>query len=54
VADFMSYPANNHLEVKVEEISGGSKVTLRHRAIGMIDPEHRKGIGEAGNICLPS
>jgi len=52
--DVMSYPANNHLEVKVEEISGGSKVTLRHRAIGMIDPEHRKGIGEGWNICLPS
>jgi hypothetical protein len=41
---FMSYPANNHLEVKVEKTSGGSRVTLRHRAIGMIDPEHRKGV----------
>ena len=42
---FMSYPAINHMEVKVEEIPGGCKVTLRHRAIGMIDPEHRKGVG---------
>src|SRR3954471_2231256 len=41
---FMSYPATNHLELKVEPVAGGSKVTLRHRAIGMIDPEHRKGI----------
>ena len=41
---FMSYPATNHLEVKVEPVSGGSKVTLRHRALGMIDPEHRKGV----------
>jgi hypothetical protein len=41
---FMSYPATNHLEVKVEKTSGGSRVTLRHRAIGMIDPEHRKGV----------
>ena len=49
---FMSYPANNHLEVKVEETSGGSKVTLRHRAIGMIDPEHRKGIGEGWKHLL--
>src|SRR5215472_5023499 len=24
---FMSYPALNHLEVKIEEISGGSRVT---------------------------
>ena len=38
---FMSYPANNHMEVKLE----GAKVTLRHRAIGMIAPEHRQGVG---------
>ena len=42
---FMSYPANNHVEVKLEEVSGGANVTLRHRAIGMIDAEHRKGVG---------
>jgi len=41
---FMSYPAINHLEVKVEPAPGGSRLTLRHRAIGMIDPEHRKGV----------
>ena len=49
---FMSYPANNHLEVKVEEVSGGSKVTLRHRALGMIDPDHRKGIGDGWKHLL--
>ena len=42
---FMSYPSTNHVEVKVEATSGGSRVTLRHRALGMIDPEHRKGVG---------
>src|SRR5688572_1381256 len=31
---FMSYPALNHLEIKLEKISGGTSVTLRHRAIG--------------------
>jgi hypothetical protein len=41
---FMSYPAINHLEVKLEEISGGTRVTLRHRAIGFIDPAHREGV----------
>lgn len=41
---FMSYPATNHLEIKIEKTAGGSRVTLRHRAIGMIDPEHRKGL----------
>jgi len=41
---FMSYPAVNHVEVKVTKTAGGSKVSLRHRALGMIDPEHRKGV----------
>jgi hypothetical protein len=41
---FMSYPAINHIEVKLEEAGKGTKVTLRHRAIGMISKEHREGI----------
>jgi hypothetical protein len=41
---FMSYPAINHVEVKLSEIPDGIKVTLRHRAIGMIDPAHREGV----------
>src|SRR5258706_600805 len=28
---FMSYPANNHLEIKIEPVSGGCRVALRHR-----------------------
>ena len=41
---YMSYPAINHIEVKPEQIPDGTKVTLRHRAIGMIDPAHREGV----------
>ena len=49
---FMSYPALNHIEVKIDQVSGGAKVTLRHRAIVMIDPEHREGIGEGWKHML--
>jgi hypothetical protein len=49
---FMSYPANNHVEVKIEPVSGGCRVALRHRAIGMIDPEHRKRVGPRWNHTL--
>ena len=42
---FMSYPALNHLEFKLDQVAGGTKVSLRHRSIGMIDPEHRENIG---------
>lgn len=49
---FMSYPVNNHLELKVEKVPEGSRVTLRHRALGMIDPEHRKGVTTGWNHML--
>jgi hypothetical protein len=49
---FMSYPATNHIEMKVEAVSGGSRVSLRHRAIGMIDPEHRKNVGRGWGHML--
>jgi hypothetical protein len=49
---FMSYPALNHVEIKIDQVSGGAKVTLRHRAIGMIDPEHREGLGEGWKHML--
>jgi hypothetical protein len=41
---FMSYPAMNHVEVRLDQITGGTKVTLRHRAIGLLDPAHREGV----------
>jgi hypothetical protein len=41
---FMSYPAINHIEIKLDQIPGGTKLTLRHRAIGMIDPTHKQGV----------
>jgi hypothetical protein len=51
---FMSYPVTNHVELKVEEVSGGSRVSLRHRAVGLIDPEHRKNVGRGWNHMLTS
>ncbi len=42
---FMSYPALNHVEAKLEEIAGGTRVKLRHRAIGIIEPSVREGVG---------
>jgi hypothetical protein len=41
---FMSYPALNHVEVKLEQRPGGTHLELRHRAIGMISEEHRQGL----------
>ena len=49
---FMSYPALNHVEVKLEQRTGGTHVELRHRAVGMIDPEHRKNVTHGWKMIL--
>src|SRR4051812_29031205 len=49
---FMSYPAMNHLEVKLEVIAGGTRVALRHRAIGLIEAAHREGVNSGWQNVL--
>lgn len=51
---FMSYPAINHLEIKLTETGGRTKVALRHRAMGMIDPGHRSGVKQGWTQMLES
>jgi len=51
---FMSYPALNHIEIKLEEIAGGTQVALRHRAIGFLDPAHREGVSSGWQHILNS
>jgi len=41
---FMSYPASGHIAFRLTEIEGGTRLALRHRVVGMIDPEHRQGV----------
>jgi hypothetical protein len=49
---FMSYPALNHLEIKLDEIAGGTRVNLRHRAFGMIEASHREGVAHGWKALL--
>lgn len=51
---FMSYPAINHIEVKLTPVADGTRVTLRHRAIGMIDSAHREGVSHGWQHILDS
>lgn len=43
---FMSYPAMSHIQYRI--IPEGNRCTLKlvHRAMGIIDPEHEKGVNE--------
>ena len=40
---FMSYPVAGHVQFRLTEASGGTKVTVRHRAFGLIEDAHREG-----------
>lgn len=40
----MSYPAINHLQYRLRAEGGGTRLTLLHRAMGLILPEHRDGM----------
>jgi hypothetical protein len=51
---FMSYPALNHIELKLQEIAGGTRLGLRHRAIGFLDPAHREGVSTGWQQILNS
>jgi len=43
---FMSYAATSHVQFRLTQVSGGTTLAFRHRAIGMIEEDHRKGVTE--------
>jgi hypothetical protein len=51
---FMSYPALNHVEIKLDQVAGGAKITLRHRAIGLIEETHRQNVSKGWKHYLDS
>jgi uncharacterized protein YndB with AHSA1/START domain len=51
---FMSYPAANHLQFRLTPVAGGTKVELRHRALGLIDAQHRTGVNAGWEHMLKS
>jgi uncharacterized protein YndB with AHSA1/START domain len=42
----MSYPAINHLQYRLKDENGGTRLTFVHRAMGLVTPEHRDGMPE--------
>lgn len=41
---FMSYPATGHIQFRLDEADGGVELSVHHRAIGLIEEEHREGV----------
>jgi uncharacterized protein YndB with AHSA1/START domain len=42
----MSYPAMNHVQYRLKAEGDGTRLSLLHRALGTIPPEHRDGMPE--------
>jgi uncharacterized protein YndB with AHSA1/START domain len=40
----MSYPGVNHLQYRLKAEGNGTRLSLVHRALGLIPPEHREGM----------
>jgi uncharacterized protein YndB with AHSA1/START domain len=51
---FMSYPVSGHVQFRLTQRSGGTTLTLRHRAFGLIDDEHRKNVNSGWQKILSS
>ncbi len=49
---FMSYPAISHLQYRLTAQGGSTRLTLAHRAIGQIPPDHREGVGQGWSHLL--
>lgn len=52
---FMSYPAISHVQYKLMPADDGkTRLKLTHKAIGLIDPEHAKGVNEGWQEVIDS
>ena len=51
---FMSYPVASHLQYRLTEEDGGTRVVLTHQAIGLITPEHLSGVNKGWGEILDS
>jgi hypothetical protein len=49
---FMSYPVISHVQYRLAEKAGVTTLTLTHRAIGDIAPEHRENVGKGWDGIL--
>jgi uncharacterized protein YndB with AHSA1/START domain len=49
---FMSYPVASHIQYRLTANGKGTRLSLTHRAIGEIAPEHRQGVTKGWEYIL--
>ena len=48
----MSYPAVNHIQYRLTEDGEGTRLTVTHRSLGLIQSEHRENMEGGWDYCL--
>ena len=49
---FMSYAVAGHLQFRLMQIPGGVELSMRHRILGMVEEQHRRGVRAGWNAIL--
>jgi uncharacterized protein YndB with AHSA1/START domain len=51
---FASYPLVSNVQYRLSEADGGTSIAFRHTALGLIQQEHREGVGKGWAALLDS
>jgi hypothetical protein len=51
---FMSYAVAGHIQFQLTQIAGGTELALRHRVLGLVEDDHRAGVGHGWDHLLKS
>lgn len=43
---FMSYPVASNIQYRLSEVDGGTLIVFHHTALGLIQSNHREGVGK--------
>src|SRR5258708_9399492 len=43
---FMSYPVVSNVQYRLSEVAGGTLIKFHHTALGLIEDQHREGLGK--------
>jgi hypothetical protein len=43
---FMSYPVVSNVQYRLSEVAGGTLIKFQHTALGLIEDQHREGLGK--------
>ena len=43
---FMSYPVVSNVQYRLSEVPGGTLIKFHHSALGLIEDQHREGVGK--------